>query len=264
MEAKIDFEDLKIFSTQFKLGEQLGEGAFGAVVKATHLQTGNEVAVKFETNGSTLKHEYRIYELMRIRDQSLFQENPIPSIYGFGKIGEISWLGMDLLGPTIEQLFLKCGGFRKETIISIGIEILECLNFLHRCGIVHNDVKADNFAISANNPKKIVMFDFGLACNNQSTPGGFRGTLYYASIAAHECRTVSPKNDIESLGYLLADMHKPLPWTNVVWPGSFEQKVQFGLKLKREKNIFALSTGFFELTLYFMHVGAKKNPTVHI
>lgn len=254
-------KDLQIFSKEFHLMEALAEGAFGKVWSAIHHPTGNTVAIKFEKARNTLKHEYSIYELIRFRDSTLFSVKPIPGIHGFGKITLTTWLAMDLLGPSIDELFIRNGQkFTINTICMLAIEMMKCLEFLHDCKIIHCDVKGENFAISATDPRKIVIFDFGLARQQASTSNGFRGTLYYASIAAHEIRPPHRKDDIESLAYILADYHKELPWKKKVWPTSFKKCVECGPKWKKKKNIFAMTPAFFELTLLLMHIGSQDEP----
>lgn len=90
------------FSKDFKLIKELGIGGFGAVWMAKHKPTEKLVAVKLTKKKRTLQHEYFIYELIRIRDRSLFSEKPIPGILGHGKIDDLSWLAMDMLGPSID------------------------------------------------------------------------------------------------------------------------------------------------------------------
>lgn len=251
------------FTKHYKLDIVIGQGAFGQVVKAKHNESGDNVAIKFCKGGNSLKHEYTIFELLEIRSSEL-PPSPkyIPSIYGFGSVMDLPWISMELLGPSIESLWEKCENFTKETILMMGIEMLKCLDFLHARKIVHGDIKADNFAINAKNPQRIMIFDFGLARNSCETIEEFRGSLLYASIATHEYRPVHRKNDIESLGYLLADFNKPLPWKDTKWPStSFRDKIEYGLELKKNKNIFAMSAGFFELTLYLMHVDAHEQPS---
>lgn len=139
--------------------------------------------------------------------------------------------------------------------------MVNCLELLHRCNIVHGDVKAENFAISATNCRKIVIFDFGLSHQKLFVTPGFSGTMLYASIAAHENRPMQPKDDIESLAYTLADFHQALPWKHTTWPKELDKQNKYGLKAKRNKNIFAMTPSFFELTLFLMHVASQNNPS---
>lgn len=253
-----DLEKLKEFSQSFNICGVLGEGSFGRVFKANHLDV--QVALKFSKKES-LEQEYEIYELIKIGDITGLVDKPVPIIYGFGSIGHTTWLAMELLGPSIDSLLEKLGTFTIKTILMMGIEMLKCLEYLHGCKIAHGDIKADNFAISANDPRKIMIFDFGLARTIPNEITEFRGSLLYASIATHQFRPISMKDDIESLGYMLVDCYKSLPWKYSEWPKSFSDQINYGLQMKKEKNIFDMTSGFFELTLFLMHVDANTKPS---
>lgn len=223
--------DMNKFFEQFKLFDGLlGKGAFGRVFKGQHIKTGKEVAIKFENENKYLKEEYKvrwqklfflsfldapIISSTQVYDQLadlVSETKPIPLIYGYGTVGEMGWLAMDLLGPSIGDIFKERKNFSKCTIKLLGRQMVECLEYLHVRDIVHCDVKSDNFAISATNPNKIVIFDFGLACAKDTNNQVFRGSLLYASIAAHRFEAVTPRHDLGSLGYLLCDFYSPLPW----------------------------------------------------
>lgn len=254
----VGLESFQLFCQKFQLLDFLGQGAFGIVWKANHLPTGKKIAIKFSEKNRLAIHEIKIYQLIKNRES--FNLKPIPDLYGDGNICGFTWLAMDLLGPSIEATYEKLGSFSITTILMMGIRMIECLEYLHSCRIVHGDIKADNFAISANNSKKILIFDFGLAREFDSPIADFHGSLSYASIATHKYEPVHPKDDIESLGYLLADFHKSLPWTDGNWPEDAEEQIEYGLQRKQEKNIFEMTPNFFELTLFLMHVDAHKKP----
>lgn len=248
---------LKAFVRKFKILEILGQGSYGVVVKAEH-HKGNCAIKLCSKDRLSLQREFEIYDHIK---SSVQTSSYTPNIYGYGNLTDFSWLAMDLLGPSIDDLYQKLGSFSKTTILQMGIQMLNCVDFLHRCGVVHGDIKGDNFAISATNSKKIVIFDFGLASKIDDWTESFRGSLLYASIATHQYQPVQPKDDIESIGYLLAGFHKSLPWSDVKWPDTYEEQIDFGLLLKKEKDIFKMSEDFFELTLYLMHVDAQTKPS---
>lgn len=137
---------------------------------------------------------------------------------------------MELLGPSNGDILRKRNTFSKQTIKLLGYQMVECLEYLHVRNIVHCDVKEDNFAISATDPKRIIIFDFGLANTSNTARTTFRGSLEYASIAAHRLERVIPKNDLESLGYLLCDFYSPLAWNESNIPILMEKlKIEYVL-----------------------------------
>jgi len=102
--------------------------------------------------------------------------------------------------------------------------MLDALEELHSIGFIHRDVKPSNFVIhDEDGHLKIYLVDFGL-CRQFKSPGGeikpprehtqFRGTIRYASLAAHKEEEQSPKDDLESWFYVVIElMTGELPWS---------------------------------------------------
>lgn len=171
---------------------------------------------------------------------------------------------MELLGRSIGDILDEKKNFSESTILLLGEQMVECLEFLHHQNILHCDVKPDNFAISATNPRRIVIFDFGLACNVDSTVCDFRGSMLYASIDAHRLKKLTPKSDLQSLGFCLADFHKPLPWRAIdvilSIPKDPMSRITYFRELKQNTTLSDLSSNFSELHEYLSHVFMNDSP----
>lgn len=95
---------------------------------------------------------------------------------------------------------------------------------IHERGIVHQDLKPQN--IMRNSFGNLIIIDFGLASFYKSTMNkqkkrGFIGTPRYASLASHKGNYQTPKDDIESLLYVLGTIFlKKAPWFQLKSPVS--------------------------------------------
>lgn len=125
------------------------------------------------------------------------------------------YICMDILGPGIDELLEECNGaFSLKTCLMIGYSMLQCLQRLHNNGIIHNDIKPDNFC--AHNRKTICCIDFGLATftnEEQSKKPRFVGTCRYASRNALRGEPCDFMDDVESVFYTIAFLYYgKLPW----------------------------------------------------
>jgi casein kinase 1 len=92
---------------KYRLGKKIGSGSFGDIYLGHHILTGEEVAIKLESIKSRhqqLSYEYRLYRLLQGKTPGQGATG-IPNVRWFGKEGDYNVLIMDLLGPSLEDLF---------------------------------------------------------------------------------------------------------------------------------------------------------------
>jgi serine/threonine protein kinase len=209
---------------KYRLVRKIGSGSFGDIFLATHIATGEEVAVKLEairTQHPQLAYEAKIYKI-------LHGGVGIPSIRYCGIEGDYNVLVMDLLGPSLEDLFQFCGRkFTLKTVLMVADQLLERIEYVHTKCFIHRDIKPDNFLIGLHDKSKIIhVIDFGLSKKFYDPRSGrhisFRegksltGTARYASINTHLGYEQSRRDDLESLGYVfLYFLRGSLPWSGL-------------------------------------------------
>ena len=74
-------------------------------------------------------------------------------------------MAMDLLGPSLEDLFTVCGRkFSLKTVLMLGLQMISRIEFMHLKTFLHRDVKPDNFLIGSGRKEKLIyIIDLGLA-----------------------------------------------------------------------------------------------------
>lgn len=257
---------------KFRVGPKIGSGSFGEIYAGTNVHTGEEVAIKLEPLKSRhpqLLYESKIYRILQ-------GGYGIPSVKWFGSEGDYNVLVIDLLGPSLEDLFNFCGKkFSLKTVLMLADQMLHRLEYMHSRSYIHRDVKPDNFLIGTGSRKHIChIIDFGLAKKYQDPRTGrhipylegknLTGTARYASINTHLGVEQSRRDDMESLGFVLMYfLRGSLPWQGLR-ATTKKQKYQRILECKQATHPDVLCRGYpTEMRDYFVHcsmLGFEDRP----
>ncbi len=197
---------MNLINNKYKIIEKLGAGCFGEIYKGENIRTQEHVAIKVEpiaNNLKLLKNESVIY-------QYLVSTSGVPSVKWFGKDTTNYYMVLNLLGQSLQTLLDSKKTFSLKLVLQIGLQIIFILKSIHDKGLVHRDIKPDNFLLGNNetNKKQIYIIDFGFCksteniTENKKTTG-IIGSLTYASLNAHNYTELSYRDDLESLGYML-------------------------------------------------------------
>ena len=202
---------------KYEFIEKIGSGCFGSIYRGRNIRTGEHVAIKVElVNSETrlLKNESTVYQYLR-------ECVGIPKVKWYGKDETNYYMVIELLGRSLEQLKVELGALILPLTMQVGQQILDILQSIHEMGLVHRDIKPDNFLLGLNDKsKQFYMIDFGF-CKKYSvspepvTTNSLIGSPNYASMNAHNCIELSRRDDLESLGYMLMYLYLgKLPWAD--------------------------------------------------
>jgi casein kinase 1, alpha len=210
-----------LVSGKYRLVRKIGSGSFGDIYLGINVTNGEEIAVKLESVKA--RHPQLLYEskLYKILQGGV----GIPHIRWYGQEKEYNILVMDLLGPSLEDLFNFCSRrFTMKTVLMLADQMISRIEFVHNKNFIHRDIKPDNFLMGiGRHCNKVFIIDFGLAKKYRDNrtrqhimyreDKNLTGTARYASINAHLGIEQSRRDDMESLGYVLMYFNRGnLPW----------------------------------------------------
>ncbi|CAN1246916.1 Casein kinase 1-like protein 10 [Linum grandiflorum] len=206
---------------KFKLGRKIGSGSFGELYIAVNVQTGEEVGVKLETAKTKhpqLHYESKIYMILQ-------GGTGIPELKWFGVEGDYNVMVIDLLGPSLEDLFNYCNRkFSLKTVLMLADQLINRIEYMHSRSFLHRDIKPDNFLMGlGRKANQVYVIDYGLAKKYRDLQThkhipyrenkNLTGTARYASVNTHLGVEQSRRDDLESLGYVLMYfLRGSLPW----------------------------------------------------
>ena len=181
--------------------EEIGRGSFGTVYRAHDPQLDRAVALKLlpssgdDQLASRLLNEART--LARVRHPN------VVTVYGAGEHGGQVGLWMEFIrGVTLEQMLAIHGPFSDGEAGLIGRDLCRALATVHRAGLIHGDVKAEN--VMREQGGRLVLMDFG-ASRSSADPlrGAIAGTVAYLAPELLEGAPATIASDVYSVGVFL-------------------------------------------------------------
>jgi mitogen-activated protein kinase kinase kinase len=208
-------------------GQLIGKGTFGRVYLGMNITTGELIAVKqVEVNAKAAGSDKdKIKELVKSLDQEIdtMQHLDHPNIVQYlgceRKEYSISIFLEYISGGSVGSCIRKHGKFEESVVSSLTRQTLLGLSYLHREGILHRDLKADNILLDLDGTCKIS--DFGISKKSDNIYGNdvtnsMQGSVFWMApeVIRSQGQGYSAKVDIWSLGCVVLEMFAgKRPWS---------------------------------------------------
>jgi len=182
----------------FQLREPIGAGRFGTVYRGWDANLERDVAIKLLDVAGVDRAAY----LREARHLARVRHANVVHVYGAAEFDEIPGFWMELVeGKTLAQVFQERGPFGIEELVGVGGMLCSALAAVHRAGLVHQDVKAQN--VMREPDGRLVLMDLGAGSGIGHDGRPQSGTPRYMAPELFEGGVASVQSDIYSLGVLL-------------------------------------------------------------
>jgi hypothetical protein len=193
---------------KYEVIAELGKGAMGTVYKARDPVLERLVALKTVHPGLLSKGDTLARFQREARAAAKLQHPNIVTIYELGEAQETLFIAMELLeGLDLAHAMVPPDRLGRDQKIKIVIQVCRGLDFAHKQGVFHRDVKPANVHVRADLTVKIV--DFGiarLADSNMTQTGLVLGTPSYIAPEALVGARVDHRADMWAVGVILYEL----------------------------------------------------------
>lgn len=254
---------MELINNKYILMNKIGSGCFGSIYKGQNIRTKEYVAIKIEKitdNLHLLQNEANCYAY-------LSNCKGIPTIKWFGKDDNNYYMVIKLLNVSLSNIMQQTIHINSIIILKWGIQIINIIKTIHHKGLIHRDIKPDNFLFGDDTKNNLYLIDFGFCKtynpnNIDAHTHGTIGSKNYASINAHFHKELSMRDDLESVAYMLLKLQTgTLPWGNTL---DENEIVKLKIQLKNDYgnyiNINNTLTVIIDFLNYIWSLAYKEMP----
>lgn len=209
-----------LLGDRYQIGETLGFGGMSEVHRGRDLRLGRDVAIKVLRADLARDPSFQARFRREAQNAASLNHPAIVAVYDTGETrgetGPVPYIVMEHVdGQTLRDILRKEGPLPAKRAMEIMADVCAALDFSHRHGIVHRDVKPANIMLTKAGAVKVMDFGIARAVNDgQSTmtaTAAVIGTAQYLSPEQARGESVDARSDVYATGCVLFELLAGVP-----------------------------------------------------
>ena len=197
-----------VLGGRYKVQSTLGSGGMAVVYKAEDAILGRCVALKTLHPRYAEEVSFRLRFKQEARVMASLDHENIVKVYDISQEGEVPFIVAEYIGGQDVGSMLKSatgGRLNEQFTRKVAEQLLGAIDYAHRRGVIHRDVKPSNILLTEQGTVKVA--DFGIARlveeEEAGKPGEIIGSARYMSPEQLKGEETTPRSDLYSVGILL-------------------------------------------------------------
>ena len=212
-------EHVRVLAGRYELGERIGQGGMADVYVGTDRRLARRVAIKLLRSTLAEDPSFRSRFRREAHDAAKMAHPTIVRIYDAGEESVIDATGAERLVPFIVMEYVD-GRLLRDVVaegplapaeaVRVVEQVLTALEYSHRAGVIHRDIKPGNIMIARNGAVKVMDFGIARAISDSSATlaetSAVIGTAQYFSPEQARGESVDARTDLYSTGVVLFEL----------------------------------------------------------
>ena len=204
----------RLLSDRYELGDTLGYGGMSEVHRGLDKRLGRDVAVKVLRADLARDPQFQLRFRREAQNAAALNHPAIVAVYDTGEVtsdfGPLPYIVMEYVdGQTLREIVKTTGPMSRQRVIEVMADVCAALDFSHKHGIIHRDVKPANIMINRAGAVKVM--DFGIARalgegQNVTQTAAVIGTAQYLSPEQARGEAVDARSDVYAAGCVLFEL----------------------------------------------------------
>ena len=206
----------RLLGGRYQVGELLGYGGMAEVHRGRDLRLGRDVAIKMLRTDLARDDTFQLRFRREAQNAASLNHPAIVAVYDTGEergsSGEtLPYIVMEFVnGRTLKEVLAHEGRLMPRRALEITAEICAAIEFSHRHGIIHRDIKPGNVMMTQTGQIKVM--DFGIAralasgASTMTQTSAVIGTAQYLSPEQARGESVDARSDVYATGCVLYEL----------------------------------------------------------